>query len=130
MTNQIFEAKKFDFSSDILVNTFFWSLIKTPAILITWFIIQRRVGRRWANSMILFITGLTLIGLAITPATKKTILHMISMFGILLTNTSLMITYIQVVEMSPTKARCIALSTITSIATLIVTVIKYIYDMV
>ncbi len=128
MTEQIFESKQFEFNNEILVNQFFWSLIRIPVIFMTWLMIQRRVGRRWTNSILFCMTGLLLIGLAMTSKRDKTII--ISLLGIMLNKASIIITYLQVVELSPTKSRCLALTTSTSIATLIVALINFIYSLV
>ncbi len=128
MTEQIFESKQFEFNKEMLMNQILWSLIKIPIILMTWLMIQRRIGRRWTNSILFCMTGFSLIGLAMTSKREKTII--ISLLGIMLNKASILITYLQVVELSPTKSRCLALTTSTSIATLIVALINFIYSLV
>jgi hypothetical protein len=94
----------------------------------TWLMIQRRIGRRWTNSILFCMNGLSLIGLAMTTMREKIII--ISLLGIMINKSSILITYLQVVELSPTKSRCLTLTTSTSIATLIVALINFIYSLV
>ena len=89
---------------------------------------QRRIGRRLTNAGLLVMIGLTLIGL--TFAKSQQIKYLLSTFGLLLNTASVMITYLQVIEVSPTTFRCSALTTSTSLATLIVAIINFVHTVV
>ena len=129
ITKQIFESNiSVVYENELLFDKIFWTSIKIPAILMAWFLMQRRTGRRLTNAILLAVIGLVLIGLMF--AESQQIKYLLSMFGILLNTTSVMITYLQVIELSPTTFRCSALTSSLSLATLIVAIFNFLHTVV
>ncbi|CAG2107370.1 unnamed protein product [Medioppia subpectinata] len=122
----IFETKTIVlYEKEMIINDIMWSLARIPAIFMVWFLMQRRIGRRLTNALLLAAIGLILVGLLVTKSEQMK--YWLSTCGLLLTTPSLMVISLQVIEMSPTTFRCSALTAILSIATLAVTIVQHLF---
>lgn len=128
-SKQIFESNLFVFyENHSLFDQMVWTSIKIPAILITWFLMQRRIGRRLTNALLIAITGLSLIALMFVDNSQ--IKRLLSSLGLLVNTGSVMVTYLQLIETSPTTFRTLALTSSISIATFVVQFLDYIHSVV
>ncbi|XP_054157351.1 organic cation/carnitine transporter 2-like [Oppia nitens] len=80
MSQHIFNKHRYVFAKqDILLNDIIWSSLRLLPILVTWFLIQRRTGRRLTNSLIISLIGVTVLSL--WPTNTSEIRFWISLFG-------------------------------------------------
>lgn len=125
------ERAKFD--DNIIIDSFFGSLIKMPAILLTWYLIEQRIGRRWSNCTILLLNEVVLVGALLTRLfwLKKVpwLDATISMLGVMLAECSSITTILQVIELSPTRYRMIVLALTYSLGKITSTGLVYAFNL-
>ena len=99
------------FAENIVIDHFLGSLITMPAIVLTWYLIEQRIGRRWSHCIILNLNFVVLIAALIVRMLRLQKLPWLnvtlSMLSIMLATTSNIITILQTIELSPTRFRLV-----------------------
>ncbi|XP_054165122.1 beta-alanine transporter-like [Oppia nitens] len=105
MTNIGLSLNSLNFHANELLNYFLISLADIPALLLGWYLIESRLGRRWTNTFAMLLCGIALcIPILIDPS-HKLLITVLSMIGKSGTAVSHMITYQQSAEIFPTTLR-------------------------
>ena len=131
LISDFMHREKAKFTQNLVIDIFFGSLIKMPAIVLTWYLIEQRIGRRWSNGTIMCLNFIVLVGALITRWWFKRLAWLdvtISMLGIMLAECSSIITVLQVIELSPTRFRMIVVSFTYSIGKAISTLLIYAFN--
>lgn len=113
--------ERIKFNENLTIDSFFGSLIKMPAIMLTWYLIEQRIGRRWSNCTILCLNFVVLIAAMLTrwwPKKEPWLGVTISMLGSMMAECSTLITILQIIELSPTRFRMLVLGLAYSIGKL------------
>jgi len=116
VTSELSSGKrKFDETS-LVLDSFFGSLIKMPAIFLTWTMIEQRIGRRWSNVTILSANFTTILVLEIIKnfrfGDSLPVWTEITgtMFAAMLAECSIVISFLIILEMSPSRFRLLTMS--------------------
>ncbi|RWS08752.1 Organic cation transporter 1-like protein [Dinothrombium tinctorium] len=87
------------------LNFFMLAVVEIPSSILTWYIIETRLGRRWSNSILLTFGGVLLCIPIMLSSQHGTAITVLSIFAKFVTNTALLITYQQAAELYPTSLR-------------------------
>jgi len=122
-----------NFHGSEFLNYFLLSLVDIPALFIGWCLIEGRLGRRWTNTLFLFICGTSLcIPILIDPS-QKILVSIMSLLGKFGTAASYMIIYQQSAELYPTSLRSEGIgisSTIGSAMGIVVPYVTYLVSLI
>ncbi|XP_054169097.1 carcinine transporter-like [Oppia nitens] len=117
-----------NFHGNELINYFFISLADIPALLLGWYLIESRLGRRWTNTSALMLCGITLCMPIFIDPSHKILITILSMIGKSGTAASYMIIFQQSAEVFPTTLRSEGMgicSTVSSFAGIGIPYISY-----
>ncbi|KAJ6224280.1 hypothetical protein RDWZM_002825 [Blomia tropicalis] len=126
------QRERAKFVDNEAIDKFLGSLIKMPAIVLTWYMIEQRIGRRWSNCVMLTLNLAVLIGTIMARLWFRTLswLHVTgSMMAIMLAECSIIITLLQTIELSPTRFRLIVLGLTYSIGKFSSTGLTYAFNL-
>lgn len=119
-------------NGNVVIDSFFGSLIKMPAIFLTWYLIEQRIGRRWSNCTLLLLNEVVLLAALFTRLWLRKVAWLdvtISMLGVMLAECSSITTVLQVIELSPTRYRMIVLALTYSLAKIASTGLVYAFNL-
>lgn len=119
-------------NGNVVIDSFFGSLIKMPAIFLTWYLIEQRIGRRWSNCTLLLLNEAVLLAALFTRLWLRKVAWLdvtISMLGVMLAECSSITTVLQVIELSPTRYRMIVLALTYSLAKIASTGLVYAFNL-
>lgn len=86
-----------NFHGNELLNYFFLALTDLPGLVLGWYMVERRPGRRWTNAFMLTLCGVALCIPATLPSTATIAVFVLTLLGKFGTAASFTIIYLQVV---------------------------------
>lgn len=86
-------------------NWFLLAVVEFPSNILSWYLMDTRLGRRWANSLTMSLGGLSLCLPMVMPASWPSGVIVASLFGKCLCNMAYNVVYQQTAELFPTPVR-------------------------
>ena len=105
-----------NFHGNEFINWLLLSVVEFPSNLLSWFLMETRLGRRWTNSIFMTLGGISLCLPLLIPDSAATAIIVVSLIGKFFCNISYNAVYQQTAELFPTPVRNQALSYVTAIA--------------